>query len=757
MRKIAFNKLILSFLLILSLPIVTGSVVYNRAIAITEENTINYNKAMLVQVQEIIDSQIQQTNMILKRAALNSQIARLATVRGEITPEIIYDMRLLMQHLASYKIINPAIVDFYLYFFNTGMIITSGAIYREDLFFEHMNNPNNISFEDWKDDLSSSQFFLSYGLPETGMPILIIPSLNLVEVRHTVPVLTSSLQRADAVMVILIDRARLLSVLDNISLSNSATAFIIDSDDVVIASTGTGDNAYVQHSMLLGRSGLMYANDNSGDVIIHQSSNILDWKFVTVIPRDVFMNQVNFIRILTLRILAICGAIGLLMIFFLSHVNYKPIKNLVSLFKEKRPEAFKRNETDFLLASIEQVLVQNEQLLQREADVEQVLGEQKKNSEKTFVVDCLNKLCNAGKHDVAGIVAALLPYGIDFTHGYFCMAVFKGSTDITVLHQVMSQHYIVRSDDDEIICLMQYKDGPIDHIYHAIKTAMSECELHLSRAKPATFIGISKPHENAELIPLSYLEAQKAVEAGMIYNTGMVYFADINKNSKGYYYPLELEMSIINNAKAGDYDKVRQILAVIYEKNDGKFNLLVEYVRCLVLDMAGTIIKIAGELDIDNTNIVEEMSVDYFTRPKTLDDHFRRMNEIYKDICLHVNKNKKSRNELLKDKLKVYIEVNCFNPNISVNYIADKFGITPTYLSNFFKEQTGQNMLDYINSLRISKGKEYLLSTDMTISKVAASLGYPNDIAFARAFKKSEGTTPSKYKEINQIKGTADG
>ena len=173
MKKIALSKLILSFLLILCLPIVTGSVVYNRAIAITEEQTISYNKVLLAQVQETIDSQIQQVNMILTRAAVNRQISRLASVRGEATPEIIYDMRELMNYLVTYKIVNPLIVDYYLYFFNTGMIVTSRAVYREDLFFEVMNNPQGVSFQDWRDDLSSTRFFLSY----RAVPISILMNI----------------------------------------------------------------------------------------------------------------------------------------------------------------------------------------------------------------------------------------------------------------------------------------------------------------------------------------------------------------------------------------------------------------------------------------------------------------------------------------------------------------------------------------------------------------------------------------------------
>lgn len=69
------------------------------------------------------------------------------------------------------------------------------------------------------------------------------------------------------------------------------------------------------------------------------------------------------------------------------------------------------------------------------------------------------------------------------------------------------------------------------------------------------------------------------------------------------------------------------------------------------------------------------------------------------------------------------------------------------YLSSFFKEQTGENLSDYINRVRLSKAKLLLKGSNMTVNEAALKTGYNNCNTFIRVFKKYEGITPGKYKE----------
>lgn len=96
-----------------------------------------------------------------------------------------------------------------------------------------------------------------------------------------------------------------------------------------------------------------------------------------------------------------------------------------------------------------------------------------------------------------------------------------------------------------------------------------------------------------------------------------------------------------------------------------------------------------------------------------------------------------------------YIDENYYDSNLNVSVLADYFKLTRSYFSKRFKEETGESVLDYINRLRINKSKEYL-NQDYSISEVALKIGFNDPGTFIRIFKKYEGITPGKYKELIQ-------
>ena len=101
----------------------------------------------------------------------------------------------------------------------------------------------------------------------------------------------------------------------------------------------------------------------------------------------------------------------------------------------------------------------------------------------------------------------------------------------------------------------------------------------------------------------------------------------------------------------------------------------------------------------------------------------------------------------LYDKIVEYIENNYMN-DLSVGYLADKFNITPEYLSTYFKKNSGLNLSIYINEFRIKQAIRLLKSKkNIKIADLAAEVGIENINTFTRQFKLHTGTTPAKYKE----------
>lgn len=96
-----------------------------------------------------------------------------------------------------------------------------------------------------------------------------------------------------------------------------------------------------------------------------------------------------------------------------------------------------------------------------------------------------------------------------------------------------------------------------------------------------------------------------------------------------------------------------------------------------------------------------------------------------------------------------YIDAHYMNNNLSNTVIADEFNITGQYLSVLFKKHKGENLQNYIARVRVDYAKELLKSEKYTVFQIANMVGYSNDIGFIRVFKKLEGITPGKYRQMH--------
>lgn len=80
--------------------------------------------------------------------------------------------------------------------------------------------------------------------------------------------------------------------------------------------------------------------------------------------------------------------------------------------------------------------------------------------------------------------------------------------------------------------------------------------------------------------------------------------------------------------------------------------------------------------------------------------------------------------------------------------VSSAVGFNATYFSTLFKKETGQNFMDYLTELRISKAKELLCGEELSVQDVAEQVGYRDLKYFSRLFKKLTGVSPSDYKKL---------
>ncbi len=93
-----------------------------------------------------------------------------------------------------------------------------------------------------------------------------------------------------------------------------------------------------------------------------------------------------------------------------------------------------------------------------------------------------------------------------------------------------------------------------------------------------------------------------------------------------------------------------------------------------------------------------------------------------------------------------YIDQNYSNEDFSLNEVAKKVNVSPTYFSVIFSQETGMTFSEYLSKVRMEKAKELLRCTSMKSSEIGYAIGYKNNHYFSYIFKKIVGITPKEYR-----------
>lgn len=83
---------------------------------------------------------------------------------------------------------------------------------------------------------------------------------------------------------------------------------------------------------------------------------------------------------------------------------------------------------------------------------------------------------------------------------------------------------------------------------------------------------------------------------------------------------------------------------------------------------------------------------------------------------------------------------------LSLEYLAEKFFISPYYLSHQFRRVTGFSLINYIQITRVRNAQQLLLYTDMKIADITTSCGFTSFSQFNRVFNKFCHTSPSQFR-----------
>lgn len=255
--------------------------------------------------------------------------------------------------------------------------------------------------------------------------------------------------------------------------------------------------------------------------------------------------------------------------------------------------------------------------------------------------------------------------------------------------------------------------------------------------------------EELSEISVSYSEAMKGIESRFVVGHGsIICYEDVgplDSNIKPIYLDIE-EFS--KYLILGNKENVRRLIADLIV---GLKSLNVRMAKNVCYDIVNSIIKVINGLRIDFKKSLDRCYVLIMeTESLTIEEISDEILNVCDDICDRMTERREDNTVQLFKQIKQYVDDNLFKPDFSLSDVADRFGISYSYLSRFFKSQFNMNMRDYITKQRINYAKQLLRDTNMQISEIVKLTGYIDVSSFNRRFKATEGCSPTEWIKLNK-------
>ena len=175
---------------------------------------------------------------------------------------------------------------------------------------------------------------------------------------------------------------------------------------------------------------------------------------------------------------------------------------------------------------------------------------------------------------------------------------------------------------------------------------------------------------------------------------------------------------------------------------------------CEKMKMAGLPVKIviiSGFRDFEYARQALRYGVaDYLLKPVNPSDVLRLVHGIVtlpQGVAEPLNE---KQERLVIEQMRTWIHDH-LHEEITLLDFSQRAHYSVSYLSALFKKETGKGFQEYLADCRLQRAKHLLQDPSLRISNIAERVGYTNAKAFAIAFRKACGITPTDYRERRGI------
>lgn len=748
---------LLSYLLVLVIPIGGFIVISFTARAIITDEITKSHSETLATIQTSIDGQLRQLQQIASSLLLDQRF-RDVLHRGNTWPEIIESQTDLIELLFNYYNTISGI-DVLVYILELDYVITPVTAQGSQLLSQSIEFLGHaINEHEWRMLLSDidnfGRFFPSQYLSyrRFGEDALVFYAnfglLSGFRNYHITNVFVS-LQH---------------STIDSIfEVSEDITLLILDSYGDIVMHFGTWDEYADNFNVIWADTTYMHSNvvkiDDISYIFTTRESTVGNFEYVMLMPYGFYWRSYHNIVFIATVYMVVSLLVGLITALFLIKSNYNPVRSVLSHF---RSDDGKISGNEFEIIRAHLVMLDESR-----SSMESSLGTQQKLLRENYLHSMLiDGKCYLSDDDI------LETLSLDLESKIFQMiCVFAINTKDSLLTFVegksdkarrMSLAFLVGNVLDELLenkfeYLSAETDSAIAFAFLCDKNELADFESvfeSVSNKLCEVFI----EHFGLELNLVWGYPVENMDELYFVYRSILAEHANQRTTP---------EIRVVRTTQLEEH--MRRFAPAFDEYS----SLLCEAVQHKVtLDATNILDMLFMELDADGEPfpyvrfrifaIVDKLcsivssSKDFQQSPAvyttliSLTDSSNQvelkqsLSNLISLLCNEDADGKKGTYGL-STRIEAYINENYADKNLNITMIADHMGLSAKYISKVYKLQAGQGLLNYINCIRINKAKEIITRGYVTINDVSEHVGYTNQRTFRRAFRKLEGINPSEY------------
>ncbi len=212
-------------------------------------------------------------------------------------------------------------------------------------------------------------------------------------------------------------------------------------------------------------------------------------------------------------------------------------------------------------------------------------------------------------------------------------------------------------------------------------------------------------------------------------------------------FPVALEKELFASLAKGEVENMRAQANRFFDWMIRRYPDSQDNIRLKVLEYVLWAEKEAFREGVVNYGFESRSS--YLTEVMAMQDyeHLRQwfLDKLEKP-CMLIKTRQESQSKSVVATAKRYIQEN-YSRDISLDEVSKEVNVSPYYFSKLFKEEAGENFIEYLTNIRMEKAKEMLRDEDLSIKEIGYQVGYTDPNYFSRIFKKQTEMTPREFRE----------